>query len=348
MKYLFLRILYHAGFVWLWCFVRRNKITVLTLHGVMDTEIESAWEPLRARTSRRLFEETLNLAVRYFNFISIDEAVDMLTGAIPVKRNSCVVTFDDGQLNNIQVALPILRKYNIPVVFYPTTGCLQKDVAYWFDRLDYAIQQPGLDGITLSVGQVKIKIDQSSRKSMADSLSALTKTLKSKDQSDAQFQSEIDEICTYLEQMSGRSIDDVLSGDPWSSLMSSQDIRDCSRMDDVTIGSHTVNHVRIPFTEDEALARELEDSKRVLEGLTGRPCLHFCYPNGDWDERSALAVEVAGYVTAVTTDVGPNVVGDNLYTLKRYSFPLVGTPIKALFSIAGIMDFISCSSRDWI
>jgi peptidoglycan/xylan/chitin deacetylase (PgdA/CDA1 family) len=341
MKNLFLRFLYHIGFVRLWCVIRRNKITILTLHGVMDTGVAAEWEPLRPRTSRELFDDTLNLAVRYFNFISIDEAVDMLKGTSPVKSNSCVVTIDDGQLNNLQLALPILRKYNIPVVFYPTTGALEQTTPYWFDRLDYAIQQAGLDGLKINVGGIEVGIDQSSRKSMALSLSKLIKSLKSKDQTEESFQSQINQISSYLENVSGKSIDDIGSGDLWSSTMSKQEIVACAEMDDVTLGSHTVNHVRLPFVDEDGMKRELKDSKLTLEGLMKRSCLHFCYPNGDWDARSAHAVQDAGYVSAVTTDVGCNAVGDNLYQLKRYSFPVKGTPIKALFSIAGIMHFFS-------
>jgi peptidoglycan/xylan/chitin deacetylase (PgdA/CDA1 family) len=337
----FLRLLYEVGFLRMWGYFRRNKITIMTLHGVMDREIASQWEPLRPRTSRQLFDDTLRLALDYFNFVTIDEAVDMLKGEIPIKRNSCVITFDDGQLNNLQVALPILRKYNIPVVFYPTTGRLDQNASYWFDRLDYAIQQPGLDGLKIDVGQVEIKIDQSSRKHMAQSLAKLIKSLKAKDQADSSFQNEVDEICSRLENLSGKSINDIGEGDLWSSLMSRQDIVDCATMDSVTIGSHTINHVRLPFADEAERMTELNESKQVLNELTGRPCEHFCYPNGDWDENSVLAVKNAGYKTAVTTDPGSNAVGDDLYTLKRYSFPVKGTPLKALFSMTGFVSFVS-------
>ncbi|MEJ2453982.1 MAG: polysaccharide deacetylase family protein [Candidatus Thiodiazotropha sp.] len=342
MKYLILKIIYHLGFVRLWCLFRRKKITILMLHGVMDSGVDCAWEPLRPRTSRQLFDETLGLAVRYFNFVSIDEASDMLKGTIPVKSNSCVVTFDDGQLNNLEIALPILRKYEIPVVFYPTTGILERSVPYWFDRLDFAIQQPGLDGVKIQTGETEITVDQSSRAAMSKSLSRLIRSLKKRDLSDAEFQAQVDEISTFLEHTSGSSIASVVDGDLWSSRLSRADLMDCAAMNDVTLGSHTINHVRVPFVEsDDELAKELKGSKEALEEMMQGPCHHFCYPNGDWDPRSVRAVRDAGYHTAVTTDEGVNAVGDDLYTLKRYSFPVKGEPIKGLFTIMGFFHFIS-------
>jgi peptidoglycan/xylan/chitin deacetylase (PgdA/CDA1 family) len=332
--------MYKVGFIKLWCFFHRDKITILTLHGIMDTGIESEWEPLRPRTSRELFDRTLGMAVKYFNFVSLDEAVSMLAGVMPIKSNSCVITFDDGQLNNLQIAHPIFRKYHIPTVFYPTTGFLDKVYHYWFDRLDYAIQQPGLNGTKITIGSSSITIDQSSRKLLSRSLSTLTKTLKSKSQTDAQFQKEVEEIIQVMEEKSGRSIRDLGREDLWSSLMDEKALLQCVEMSDVTIGSHTVNHVRLPYTDDEELSFELRESKSKLENLLGKPCLHFCYPNGDFNDRTAAAVEKAGYASAVTTETGYNMVGDNLYTLKRYAFPVMGSPLKALFFIMGVMHSI--------
>jgi peptidoglycan/xylan/chitin deacetylase (PgdA/CDA1 family) len=307
----------------------------------MDEEIESAWLPLRPRTSRKLFDETLRLAQKYFNFISIDEAIEMLRGGRLLKKNCCVVTFDDGQLNNLILGLPILQKYDIPVVFYVTTGTIDNPRPYWFDRLDYAIQQPGLDGLDIKIGHTEIIIDQSSRKHLANCLSMLTRNLKTKTQSDADFQREVGNISAYLEKKSGKSLDNVAQPDLWSSVMTEDDIRKCARINDVTVGSHTVNHVRLPFAEQDALVFELTESKRTIEKLIDRPCYHFCYPNGDWDTRSASAVQDAGYLSAVSTDPGCNGVENDLFSLHRYSFPPQGTPIKALFAISGFLHFIS-------
>ena len=342
MKHLFLRLLLNFGFVRLWCYLRRNKITILTLHGVMDKGVPSAWAPLRPRTSRGLFDETLNLATKYFTFVTLDEATAMLRGDIPVTPNSCVITFDDGQLNNLKIALPILRKYRIPVVFYPTTGMLEKSKPFWFDRLDYAIQQPGLNGVKVRVGQTEVKINQSSRREMALSLYKLIRRLKRQDWSDREFQKEVHQICEDLETVTDKRIDDIAKADLWSARMSKQDLQACADMEGVTLGSHTIRHVRLPYLEkDEELEHELKGSKATLEQLTGKPCHHFCYPNGDWDRRSAQAVQAAGYMTAVTTEVGSNAVGDDLYTLRRYSFPVTGKPLKGLFAITGISHFIS-------
>ncbi|MEE1942955.1 polysaccharide deacetylase family protein [Streptomyces sp. TRM 70361] len=71
------------------------------------------------------------------------------------------------------------------------------------------------------------------------------------------------------------------------------------------IGSHGMLHIELTGIGDEALRRETEGSRRLLEELTGRPVPGFCYPYGTVDRRVARAVRAAGYGYACAIDPGP-------------------------------------------
>jgi peptidoglycan/xylan/chitin deacetylase (PgdA/CDA1 family) len=77
----------------------------------------------------------------------------------------------------------------------------------------------------------------------------------------------------------------------------------------MTIGSHTVSHVRpIALTESE-FERELLESKATIEREVGRPCLYFSCPKGgpglDFEiERDPRLAARAGYRTFLTTRRG--------------------------------------------
>lgn len=66
------------------------------------------------------------------------------------------------------------------------------------------------------------------------------------------------------------------------------------------IGSHTCSHPLLTEVDDARLARELSESKRVIEERLGTPCYSIAYPYGIADERVAGAVREAGYVVAAT------------------------------------------------
>jgi peptidoglycan/xylan/chitin deacetylase (PgdA/CDA1 family) len=72
----------------------------------------------------------------------------------------------------------------------------------------------------------------------------------------------------------------------------------------VDFGSHTVTHPILPLCDDDEAAAEIRNSRRDVERLTGRPCAHFSYPNGDYGARDVLLVRGSGYTSARTADIG--------------------------------------------
>ena len=57
----------------------------------------------------------------------------------------------------------------------------------------------------------------------------------------------------------------------------------------IEIGAHSVDHRDLTALDDDALERELGESRRVLEHHTGRPAHHFAYPFGFCDPRVRAA-----------------------------------------------------------
>jgi peptidoglycan/xylan/chitin deacetylase (PgdA/CDA1 family) len=63
----------------------------------------------------------------------------------------------------------------------------------------------------------------------------------------------------------------------------------------IEIGSHGLRHVRLPSAAGPALTAETENSRVVLQGISGQPVAGFCYPYGDVDGRVVAGVREAGY-----------------------------------------------------
>ena len=61
------------------------------------------------------------------------------------------------------------------------------------------------------------------------------------------------------------------------------------------IGSHTMTHPVLTNVDDGTLEGELRESKRLLEGVVGRPCTAVSYPTGRCDGRVVAAAKAAGY-----------------------------------------------------
>ena len=75
----------------------------------------------------------------------------------------------------------------------------------------------------------------------------------------------------------------------------------------VTIGAHTVDHVRLRDLEAADQQQTISSSKQQLEQLSGQAVSHFAYPFGGkdaFDDHSVDAVRAAGFETACTTIEG--------------------------------------------
>ena len=84
----------------------------------------------------------------------------------------------------------------------------------------------------------------------------------------------------------------------------------------IEFGSHTVNHRllhQLPLSE---VKFEVEESKRQVETLVGKPCRAFSYPAGFHDQEIQRVVEQAGYTMAVSTVYG-STDSLNLFALNR-------------------------------
>lgn len=69
-------------------------------------------------------------------------------------------------------------------------------------------------------------------------------------------------------------------------------------------GGHTITHPHLCDLDDDALARELGESRSLIESRLGS-CEALAYPFGEWDERVARAAGAAGYRFAFSLPQGP-------------------------------------------
>jgi len=66
------------------------------------------------------------------------------------------------------------------------------------------------------------------------------------------------------------------------------------------IGSHTLTHPDLTALDDDALRRELVESRELIEAETGARCTSLAYPYGAADARVVEAARRAGYEAAFT------------------------------------------------
>ena len=113
----------------------------------------------------------------------------------------------------------------------------------------------------------------------------------------------------------------------------------------VDFGSHTRTHPILTQCSDRVALSEIEGSRRDLEEMTGRPCRHFCVPNGDWGEREVELARLAGYDSMRTTNVGWAGPDSDLFRLKVAAVSDDASIDKLAAQLAGLPRFAKNLAR---
>lgn len=84
---------------------------------------------------RRGFARQLRYLRQFGDFVSLDDAVAMLSGGAPIEGRYFCVTFDDGFANCVRNALPLLVEASCPAAFFVPTDLIGLHLERDWDRL---------------------------------------------------------------------------------------------------------------------------------------------------------------------------------------------------------------------
>lgn len=99
-------------------------------------------------------------------------------------------------------------------------------------------------------------------------------------------------------------------------LLDESEIREMQR-EGITFGSHTQSHRALTKIPLEEAARELADSRKMLESVLGRSVSSLCYPFAKQNRAVRSLARSAGYTAAVIGRGGTNRVWTDQFALRR-------------------------------
>ena len=242
--------------------------------------------------------ETVILTLRGcgFEIIGLDAAIRRL-GEEPAEpsRPFAVLTFDDGYRDNLEFALPILRRHAAPFTLFVTTGFADRTARLWWVELEAAVRRLSEVGVTIGGERFVYAAtdDTQKRAAMAEVYWRL------RDEPEDILLDIVGELAATA-GIDGRAIVEGQCMD-WGEIATIAADPLC------TIGSHTLTHPRLATCAASLVRHELEASRKMLAARLGVPVRHFAYPVGDaasaGPREFALAAET-GYASAVTTRPG--------------------------------------------
>lgn len=259
-------------------------------------------------------------------------ALGTLVGGERPPDGALALTFDDGYDDTLDVAAPLLARYEAPATVFVTTAGFDGDEACWWDVLAELLLRSGRvpEALRLRVGDEDQAWILGPHADYAAEEAADHRAWRpGSPPPTARHALYLDLWQLLIDQTpeeQERAIDALRDwagrdGTPPGRLLTREETARLGRIAPVEIGGHTIRHPALPVLDAAAQVREIEVGKRQLEEATGTPVLHFAYPYGRYGSDVAERVRAAGFASAATTDPGRVMPGVDPFALPRLQVP---------------------------
>jgi peptidoglycan/xylan/chitin deacetylase (PgdA/CDA1 family) len=238
------------------------------------------------------FATQLRWLIESCSVVPLDSVVSsVISGSLP--HRTVAITFDDGYLDNLTTAVPLLKAARAPAAFFVTTAGLDSTNPYyfWWDQLAAAFAQRTRSAVRLSLDL------PGGREVFAAG-------------SDDECRASHRRLYASIVKLAAPARDDVMRqvaatlGEPVldqsARRMSAGELRTLVDSSDYAVGAHTVEHLLLPAQPDETIRREIRESRAALEVCLDRRVDMFAYPFGALDARTSDVVRELGFRAAVT------------------------------------------------
>lgn len=296
---------------------RKPSLTILAYHRILPkSDARYSLEQPTMVVTPETFKKNIAWASRYFKFIKLGEWLKMCKHHSAPPGKYCAITFDDGWVDNLEYALPILEKYSVPATIFCVSKMISGRVNYWpglVSRLIIELSKSSYNNYIkmpecawLANACAKFSINW--EKPNTNDLDKIVESLKI--YKDLEILNFIDETKAKvnLRYTENRQVLNV------------EEIKLMTRTGLIDIGSHTINHIRFTdSTPSEILQHEIIKSKEIITSLIGENVDVFCYPNG-YHPKNAVAISSKYYCGACTLEKGWNYCDTDFSTLRRIGF----------------------------
>jgi peptidoglycan/xylan/chitin deacetylase (PgdA/CDA1 family) len=223
-------------------------------------------------------KQLLYLIKRGHTFISFRDIPSLVLGKI---KKPTIIYFDDGFKDTLENAIPILRKYNIPAMFFLVTGILDRTHILWTILLKEALMKKRIIGTEQSAIIEKIK----------------TGTELERDK--------------YMQLFSIKDYNYL-----FEIFLSWDEVRYLAKSS-FEIGSHGKTHFRLTECNADELRNEIFDSKKKIELNLHKEINTFSLPYGRGNDLIVGELQRIGYKYVVSKGKGlnktENLIGSLLY-----------------------------------
>lgn len=273
------------------------------------------------------FQRQISYFKKNFYILSATEFIDILVNNQEIKKNSILLTFDDGLKDHFSYTYPILKKNKINGLFFISSFPIlekkildvhkihfilekNKDHKEIHNELIQQINENKQEYNLLSVEEYESKLSKPNRFDSGETI--FIKRLLQRD-----LPLKLRE--SIVELLFEKYVTPDLNSFRNNLYLSEDEINEMVE-GSMYFGSHGHSHEWYTELSNEQLKKELKISYNFTSKINiSEKRIIFCYPFGNYNDSVIKEVKQAQYVAGLTTDVGDaKIDNNNLFKIKRY------------------------------
>ena len=291
--------------------IKPNGLYVYNYHRIGDPN-KTAFDPNVFSCSETMFEKHVQFYNANFDVVSIGELTKLIKQNVKIKEKLALITFDDGYIDNYQLAFPILKKLNTPASFFIATDFIDHNVLPWWDEIAFIIKHCQQQQIKMPRWPAPLNLTGLSE---SDKIRFVLKQIKA--DASMSMAEKISQLKSAVNWQQTKSLPDRELFMSWQQIKKMHD----NGMD---IGSQSCSHRIMSHLSAEEQRQEARQSKERIEEEICDKISSFTYPVGGthaFNKTTMQILEEEGYQIAFSFIAGINhkINTDNIFKLARFS-----------------------------
>lgn len=242
------------------------------------------------------FEMVVKLLKQMYTMASLEDLYSYYYEGVSLK-NTCHITFDDGDRTVYEKAFPILKKHNVPASIYVSPKAIVEQENFWFQEIR-GYDENILKNVISELNLFEKDISNTSLKPLLKELNV----------------DMIWEIIHRYRKRTNTALKPCMN-------MNVEQLLELDQSGLVAIGAHTLDHPILKNESDIRAANEISESVEWLGDLLDKPIKHFAYPNGrygeDFGEREKDLLQKERVKLAFSTEYNNFSRNDDLLSIPR-------------------------------
>jgi peptidoglycan/xylan/chitin deacetylase (PgdA/CDA1 family) len=276
-------------------FASRPSLAVLVYHRIKSPE-GFAYDKAVIEATPEDFDDQMSMLRKHHDVAGPEEVFDLVENPHKLKSFRVGITFDDGYLDNYEVAFPILKSHGLSATFFLPTHYVGSHHLPWWDQVAFLVRRTERTVLALQYPKpLLVEIDRS------DIETAIVSVLR------AYTRAENVELAPYLAAVE-KACRMSLPGEAAERQFLSWEEAAEMQLAGMAIGSHTHSHNILATLSDEEQQKECRDSRALLRDKA-LAAESLAYPVGkptSFSRATMRCVEDAGYRCAFTNYGGVN------------------------------------------